>query len=156
MGDICISGLYQQLKCILNILPISDELQKTLRSMCGELDTLWDTDSEELRSAIISFVLLLPSLKPDQLNIGVGVQLFQHATSVIQKLSHVHYAFSIVYCVIVTGMALFNKQSTGKNIETTLQEILREQSDNDMLNECEGIKCTLTKYAHMLCGMGVK
>ncbi|XP_076112635.1 uncharacterized protein LOC143080597 [Mytilus galloprovincialis] len=150
------AGLYQELQIILEILPIDDELQKSLQSVFVELDKLSDTDSEELRSSIVSFVSLLPSLKKNDLNVAVGVQLFQNASSIFQQLSTVHPVFSVLYFVIVAGMALFNRQTNGPNLETTLREMLKEQSDNEMLNECEGIKCTLTKYAKLVCAMGDK
>ncbi|CAC5422888.1 unnamed protein product [Mytilus coruscus] len=150
------AGLYQELQIILEILPIDDELRKALQSVFSELDKLSDADSEELRSSIVSFVSLLPSLKKNDLNVAVGVQLFQNASSIFKQLSTVHPVFSVVYFVVVAGMALFNRQTNGPNLETTLKEMLKEQSDSDMLNECEGIKCTLTKYAKLVCAMGDK
>ncbi|XP_052060736.1 uncharacterized protein LOC127701015 isoform X3 [Mytilus californianus] len=150
------AGLYQELKIILEILPIDNELQKALQSVFDELDKLSDADSEELRSSIVSFVSLLPSLKKNDLNVVVGVQLFQNASSIFKQLSTVHPVFSVLYFVIVAGMALFNRQTNSPNLETTLKEMLKEQSDSDMLNECEGIKCTLTKYAKLVCAMGDK
>ncbi|CAG2207010.1 unnamed protein product [Mytilus edulis] len=150
------AGLYQELKIIREILPIDDELQKALHSVFAELDKLIDTDLEKLRSSIVSFVSLLSSLKKNDLNVAVGGKLFQNASSIFKQLSTVHPVFSVLYFVIVAGMTLFNKQTNGPNLESTLREMLKEQSDNDMLNECEGIKCTLTKYAKLVCAMGDK
>ncbi|CAG2207012.1 unnamed protein product [Mytilus edulis] len=151
-----LKGLYQELKIIREILPIDDELQKALHSVFDELDKPIDNDSEKLRSSIVSFVSLLSSLKKNDLNVAVGGKLFQNASSIFKQLSTVHPVFSVLYFVIVAGMTLFNRQTNGPNLETTLREMLKEQSDNDMLNECEGIKCTLTKYAKLVCAMGDK
>ncbi|CAC5389213.1 unnamed protein product [Mytilus coruscus] len=117
-------------------------------------------NSSELKKEIENFASAALEIKKSNnedfsSNISIGIKLVRGAFTILSFLKGGLPVTTSAYLILSIGMAAFNMKEE-PNIDNVAKDIIGQEKDQEMTNECEGAKLVFVSSTKFLCGIGVR